>query len=156
MCILVLCSSSCQAPTLQGLLQLSAQIVRPRVDLKGWARPPYFNGTESDWPEFKSRLENLASLFDLEELLTQAGAYGGSIVFDDLTSDERANTKFLYSLLVQVCAGRAMKLIRLVPRHDGFSAWQRLVQEYEPQLLSRHCAMLAGILSPLSLNNSQK
>eukprot|EP00972_Heterocapsa_arctica_P037628 5538367-Heterocapsa_arctica.AAC.1 len=45
----------------------------------------------------------------------------------------RRKSKFLYSLFIQVLGGRALTLLRLVPKSNGFEAWRMLVREYEPE-----------------------
>jgi len=49
---------------------------------------------------------------------------------------------------VTICQGKALALVRLVPRHDGVRAWPSLAHEYEPDEASRRCAVLAGLMSP--------
>eukprot|EP00972_Heterocapsa_arctica_P083023 12233888-Heterocapsa_arctica.AAC.1 len=67
---------------------------------------------------------------------------------DLLSDDDCARSRFLYNLLVQMCHGRALAIIRLVAGANGMAAWKRLVGEYEPDLAGRHCAVLAGLLTP--------
>ena len=45
-------------------------------------------------------------------------------------------------------SGRALNLLRLLPAGEGFVAWRRLVEEYEPSSMSRHLSMLVGVLTP--------
>eukprot|EP00972_Heterocapsa_arctica_P113847 16439430-Heterocapsa_arctica.AAC.1 len=46
---------------------------------------------------------------------------------------KRKKSKFVYSLFIQVLGGRALTLLRLVPKSNGFEAWRMLVREYEPE-----------------------
>eukprot|EP00972_Heterocapsa_arctica_P113897 16439683-Heterocapsa_arctica.AAC.1 len=68
--------------------------------------------------------------------------------FAPVTSDDIGQSKFLYNLLVTLCHGRALAIVRMVRRADGCGAWRRLVMEYEPESAGRYCAMLSGILVP--------
>ena len=118
------------------------------VDLRGIARPPTFSGKDEEWPEFRFRMEAIASLLGCEEILVDALKGNDDADMDLLTEDEFARSKFLYNLLVQICHGRALALIRLIKQSNGEAAWRRLVMEYEPDLAGRHCAILAGLLTP--------
>ena len=83
------------------------------VDLRGVAKPPTFSGKEADWPEFKFRLESVAALLGCDEAMERV-ARGG-----DTELEDNAQSKFLYSLFVQLCHGRALGLVRLVGRANG-------------------------------------
>ena len=112
------------------------------VDLRGLGRPPTFGGKESEWQEFRFKLESLGSLLGLERAMQ---VRDGSL----LPAEDRVKSHFLYNLLVQICEGRALLLIRNVRNADGCCAWQRLVTEYDPDVPSRHCAVLSALLTPL-------
>ena len=113
------------------------------VDLRGVAKPPMFTGRVEDWSDFRFKMENITALLSLDDLL-QREASGSAC----LEPGDEPKGKFLYNLLVQVCHGKALALVRLVPRADGASAWRSLVQEDEPDEASRHCALLVGLMSP--------
>ena len=83
-------------------------------------------------------------MMGLDELLDRA-AVNGDI---ELSAAERLMRRLLYALLVQLVQGRALALVRLVPRHHGVKAWDALVQEYEPDLAARFCAQLIAVLDP--------
>ena len=87
--------------------------------------------------------EHIAPLLSLDDLLQRAA--GGSAC---LEPGDEPKGKFIYNLLAQVCHGKALALVRLIPRADGASAWRSLVQAYEPDEASMHCALLAGLMSP--------
>ena len=124
----------------EGLMR---EVLSKLVDLRGVARPPLFTGAVEDWSEFRFRMENVASLLGLEDFMEKAVRGEGEEEPGDAT-----RSKFLYNLLVTICQGKALALVRLVPRHDGVRAWASLVREYEPDEASRHCAVLAGLMSP--------
>ena len=67
-----------------------------------------------DWSEFRFRMENVASLLGLEDFMDKAAKGVGEEMPGDAT-----RSKFLYNLLVTICQGKALALVRLVPRHDG-------------------------------------
>ncbi|CAE8582737.1 unnamed protein product [Polarella glacialis] len=66
------------------------------------------------------------------------------------TSSRRrtAKSRFVHAIPVQLCSGKALSLVKLTPKTNGFDAWSALVHEYEPELVSRYCALLAAILTP--------
>ena len=113
------------------------------VDLKGVGRPPNFSGLESDWSDFKFKMESACALLGVDVIME-----GPERI---LTPQETVKAKLLYNILVQVCQGRALLLIRQVQRADGAAAWRRLKEEYEPDVASRHCAVLSGLLAPVWL-----
>eukprot|EP00972_Heterocapsa_arctica_P044489 6567434-Heterocapsa_arctica.AAC.1 len=51
--------------------------------------------------------------------------------FAPATSDVIGQSKLLYNLLVTLCHGRALAIVRMVRRADGCGAWRELVMEYE-------------------------
>eukprot|EP00972_Heterocapsa_arctica_P026260 3865106-Heterocapsa_arctica.AAC.1 len=60
-----------------------------------------------------------------------------------LDDNEEVSSRFFYNLLVQLCHGEALALIRLIPHSNGMLAWRTLVNEYEPEVAARYCAVLA-------------
>ena len=118
---------------------LMTDVMAKLVDLRGVAKPPMFTGRVEDWSDFRFKMENIAALLSLDDLLQRAAS--GSAC---LEPGDEPKGKFLYNSLVQVCHGKALALVRLIPRADGASAWRSLVQEYEPDEASRHCALLVG------------
>eukprot|EP00972_Heterocapsa_arctica_P105877 15596619-Heterocapsa_arctica.AAC.1 len=52
----------------RGFREVAAKL----VDLRGVARPPSFSGVESNWPEFRFRLESVAALLDLDVFLERS------------------------------------------------------------------------------------
>ena len=65
-----------------------------------------------------------------------------------MTSVADAQSKFLQALLIQLCSGRALQMMKMVEPPNGWVAWRRLCREYEPPSHGRWVAMLVGLLSP--------
>ena len=124
----------------EALIEAAARL----VDLRGVARPPTFSGFTKDWSEFRFRMESVTSLLGLEVLMAKAA----TTKIEDLTPREQVGSRFLYNLLVQLCHGEALAIIRLVPHASGLHAWRRLVEEYEPEEAARYCAVLSSLLMP--------
>eukprot|EP00972_Heterocapsa_arctica_P006633 970746-Heterocapsa_arctica.AAC.1 len=93
-------------------------------------------------------MESIASLLGCDGIMAEAIRDKDEPDMDLLSDDDAARSSFLYNLLVQMCHGRALAIIRLVKAANGMAAWKRLVGEYEPDLAGRHCAVLAGLLTP--------
>ncbi|CAE8640336.1 unnamed protein product [Polarella glacialis] len=139
-----------QAQRGEGKRATSFQDAAIRVcDFKGLARPPTFSGRDQDWPEFRYRFESLATLLGFDQLLDQASKVGfDGLDVDLFTEEDYAKSRFVHAILVQLCSGKALSLVKLTPKTNGFDAWSALVHEYEPELVSRYCALLAAILTP--------
>ena len=52
----------------------------------------------------------------------------------------------LYTLLIHLCEGRALALVRGAPDHNGLEAWRLLHEWYQPKTRSRGLALLNEIL----------
>eukprot|EP00972_Heterocapsa_arctica_P082059 12094655-Heterocapsa_arctica.AAC.1 len=52
-------------------------------------------------------------------------------------------------MFVQVLRGRALTLLRIVPKSNEFEAWRMLVREYEPETPLRYAAMLRALMKPV-------
>ena len=119
------------------------------VDMRGVARPPTFNGASEAWGEFRFRLESLAGLLSLDVGMKKARTCSlEELALEVDDEDEATRSRLLYNLLVQICGGRASTLLRLLPRGNGWLAWRKLCDEYEPSVTSRHLSMLVGVLTP--------
>ncbi|CAE8611618.1 unnamed protein product [Polarella glacialis] len=118
------------------------------VDMRGVAKPPNFTGLETDWAEWKFRMEAILSLLGLDDLAEAAVREGVDADARLLSDADELRSKMLYNLLVQLCSGKALSLVRTVRRADGLGSWAKLVREYEPSVAARHCAMLSSLLCP--------
>ena len=116
------------------------------LDLRGVAPVPRFAGTEGEWEEFRLKLCTAMALLGMSDLIEAAARERMPILIESMTSAVLARSRFLYSLLVQICSGRALAIIRLVTSQKGFEAWRQLEAEFAPVEPSRAVAMLAGLL----------
>eukprot|EP00972_Heterocapsa_arctica_P115025 16445648-Heterocapsa_arctica.AAC.1 len=90
----------------------------------------------------------VAELLGLAQLMGLAEAQTTFIDYEAMTEPTRQRARFLYSMFIQVLSGRAMSVLRLVPRYNGFEAWRQLVREYEPDSPLRLAAMLRSLMAP--------
>ena len=52
----------------------------------------------------------------------------------------------MYTLLIHLCEGRALAIVRGAPDHNGLEAWRLLHEWYQPKTRSRGLALLNEIL----------
>ena len=126
---------------------LVTDVAMRMCDLKGVARPPQFSGKDLDWEEFRFRLESLAALLQLQEPMRRA-AQASETDLVSLSDAWIPGAALLFNLLVQCCQGRALVILRMIRNSNGFLAWKRLVEEYEPTSTTRHNALLMELVSP--------
>ena len=117
------------------------------VDLKGLAKLPEFDGTDSTWPDWKFRFEAVIGLMGMESALKEART---AVPDEDLLPDrEKHMSSTLWSIMAQILHGRAYSLLKTVKPHFGFTAWNRLWKEYElPDQVPKQMAMLSSLLKP--------
>ena len=65
-----------------------------------------------------------------------------------LSKPEMEEATFLYHVLIQVCEGKALNILKLESQPNGYSAWKHLMKEYEPDNAVRLVTMLSPILNP--------
>eukprot|EP00972_Heterocapsa_arctica_P092725 13675357-Heterocapsa_arctica.AAC.1 len=82
------------------------------------------------------------ALLGLDTLLEQAAREPGPLNIDYMDAALAIRSRFLYTLLVQVCGGKGLAIVRLVSRKNGFEAWRQLEAEYSPAVPSRTVALL--------------
>ena len=87
-------------------------------------------------------------LLDLGILMGESLKLHNEVFLEQITESARGKSKLWYGVLLQVCRGRALSLVRSLSRRCGLLAWRRLVREYEPDSPVRHTAMLSSLLSP--------
>ena len=90
------------------------------LDLKGITRLQEFTGREDDWADWHYRTKAVMPLLGLYDLVTQTEAQRVPPEQLNLSLEDQAKSKLLWSLLTQVCKGRAYTILRLCP--DGCGA----------------------------------
>ena len=87
------------------------------------------------------------ALLGMSGLIEAAACERKPILTESMTSAVLARSRFWYQLLVQICSGKALAIIRLVTSQNSFEAWRQLEAEFAPVEPSRAVAMLAGFLT---------
>ena len=94
-------------------------------------------------------MENLFVLTGISKACTWAlTSEKMSVKLEIMPKDYEGIAIFLHAVLAQVCAGKALTLVRLQQDHNGLLAWRRLVTEYEPKQALRWTTMLTALMNP--------
>lgn len=89
--------------------------IRSVVDPKILERLRDFSGRDEDFPEWSTKLQGLASLFGLDEVMRIAiNEPDESVVrgAQDIDDEVRAKSRALYFMLLQACQGKAFTIVR--------------------------------------------
>eukprot|EP00972_Heterocapsa_arctica_P086233 12711574-Heterocapsa_arctica.AAC.1 len=65
-----------------------------------------------------------------------------------MSAEHLAKARLLYDILVQVCSGQTLSLLRLNAESNGLECWRQLHFEFEPTTATRTTAVLSSILMP--------
>ena len=141
-------SRGASAPVMPVSTATVADAAARLLDLKGLVRLPEFDGQEKSWEPFKFRLMSCLSVLELDQFLVLAGRLTEPLQAALLDDSGRARGRLLYTILTQCCSGKALSMLKLVDMGNGFEAWRRLTQEYEPNEPARHVTVLTGLLAP--------
>ena len=96
--------------------QSFADIAAKLVDLRGVAKPPVFSGKETEWADFRFRLESIAALLGCDRLMKISADMKEEPLHAMMLQKEVDTPHFLYNLFVQICGGRSYRAA--VPRHQ--------------------------------------
>ena len=121
------------------------------LDTRGFAKPSGFSGQDGDWVSLQFTFLSYCGLLDddYENYLDFVAAHPSQLVQGTFGADQATLSKQLYHMLVMLCSqGRAVTIMMNVERHNGYEAWRRLKQEYEPNLPGRWATMLSSLISP--------
>ena len=124
------------------------------VDTRTVGKLDHFDGKPEHWQDwaFKARawfgLLPGTSTASVEMYLDGAESREEPILIEAQTPEVQELGRVIYNVLAQVLGGRALALIKNVPRGSGLEAWRRLAREYEPQSGARWSAMLSSVLAP--------
>ena len=114
------------------------------LDLK--AKPPNLD-KEQDWQEFKFKMKILAGTVGIESEMDEAAATVSDVSEKRLTDKQRVMSRVLYLLLMENCP-LGFSCLRVLPRGEGFRAWQELCRKFEPRHPGRYAQQLTDLLNP--------
>lgn len=126
------------------------QILQAVIDTKILTKIDVFKGEDDKWGEWCFVFENTCALLDLDGLMEVACSTDqvNVLQMSNYNPKVRLQAKALYHLLIQVVRNKALTVIRLVEKYNGFLAWRHLKHEYEASVGARFTAMLCSILTP--------
>eukprot|EP00971_Amphidinium_carterae_P078945 1562010-Amphidinium_carterae.1 len=127
------------------------------IDTRGLSKPPRFSGKDEEWRDWVFQFESYIGLLssDLYSKMEEIATTNGRLSAIDEYNDElKAQARQLYFLLVQLCQGRALTLLRTVNDAHGFVAWRMLKRQYEPSTAVRTVGFLQRLLTPSLRTNS--
>ena len=125
----------------------------PLVNLancKGYIKLEVCSGREEDWPAFAVRASALFALMGWDELVdaVEAADAATSVFNADIGDEAKQVSKAFHAVLTCRMQKKALGVVTLAGKHEGFQAWRMLRQEYEPSVGNRYAAMLSSLLNP--------
>ena len=112
-------------------------------------RPKCFSGREDEWHDWSLKFGAIAATLSDHASVWMKGALQHTMEITLDQSDEASARIFareVYTLLIHLCEGRALAIVRGAPDHNGLEAWRLLHEWYQPKTRSRGLALLNEIL----------
>ena len=121
------------------------------IDTRVLGKPPTFHGKEADYPEWHESFLSWAGLFNgvVAGHLELAKTHPREIVFDQLPAEMQVMTQMVFHMFMQICRGRALTIIRRVPRRNGFEAFRRLHDRFYIKTDGKNIADLQHLMNPV-------
>ena len=118
------------------------------IDLKSVCKPSTFTGEDRAWTEWKYNMENSFMLIGVVDFIKAAVGMEERVLQHSVIPDRAEGaSKVVYGILVATTSGKALTTVRLA-KENGFVAWKRLVELFEPRRALRYTSMLRGLLNP--------
>ena len=140
---------------LQGQQRNQVQHGGGRLDERYFRRVDKFEGCQSHWKEwsflFKTQVDSANN--DIRNRLDEIQLGGKSPQWDDIFSDDPQEQvdrwgSELYSVLTSLMSGEALMVVRGVPNGNGWEAWSKLFNRYDPKTPARALMSLLGAMNP--------
>ena len=112
-------------------------------------RPQSFSGREDEWHNCSFKFGATAATLSEHASMWMSDALKMST---EITLDQpnqgaaKIFAQQLCTLLIHLCEGRALALVRGAPDHNGLEAWRLLHEWYQPKTRSRGLALLNEIV----------
>ena len=119
------------------------------LDSRGITKPANFSGKREDFEEWVFPFESYTAMLGWERFIAATAKAPAAITQDMIPEEARGIDSSLYHLLVSLCRGIALSIIKLVPRGHGFEALRMLYKDYRPDLNEDHGVLLQHILNPV-------
>ena len=112
-------------------------------------RPKCFSGREDEWHDWSLKFGAIAATLSDHAIVWMTGALQQTTKITLDQPDEASARIFarqMKTLLIHLCEGRALAIVRGDPDHNGLEAWRLLHEWYQPKTRSRGLALLNEIL----------
>ena len=112
-------------------------------------RPKCFSGREDEWPGWSLQFGATTATLSDHARVWMSGALklSSEITLDQLDQAAARNVaRQMYTLLIHLCEGRALAIVRGALDHNGLEAWRLLHEWYQPKTRSRGLALVNEIL----------
>ena len=112
-------------------------------------RPKCCSRREDEWHDWSLKFGAIAAtLFDHASVWTSGALQHTTEITLDQPGEASAQmfARQMKTLLIHLCEGRALAIVRGAPDHNGLEAWRLLHQWYQPKTRSRGFALLTEIL----------
>ena len=112
-------------------------------------RPKCFSGREGEWHDWSLKFGAMAATLSDHASVWMSGALQQ---ITEVTLDQpdeapaRMFARQMYTLLIHLCEGRALAIVRGALDHNGLEAWKLLHYWYQPKKRSRGLTLLNEIL----------
>ena len=108
------------------------------IDLKSVCKPPTCTGEDQLWPEWRFRMENLFKLIGIADFTKAVLTMDDrALLHSVIPSRAEGASTFTHGILVATTSGKALTTVKL-SNGNGFIAWKRLVELYEPRRALRY------------------
>lgn len=92
------------------------------MDARGIGLLPSFTGSEKDWSTFKFKLLAAMALIELEDVVRVAQKCESEIKLSMLSPDALQKSKVLYNVLVHLCTGKPLTILKVIEVGNGLEA----------------------------------
>jgi len=127
----------------------AAATARPLVDTRLLGRPKSFDGREASWRTFRFGFLGYCAAVDpeLRAALAEAEQADLSVIGNAvLDASRRRLSTQVYYMLALLAEEPVQRLLEHAGESEGFLAWRRLVDEFEPRTAGRQAGLLLGLL----------
>jgi hypothetical protein len=121
-----------------------------KVDTRTLGKPDMFTGEEQKWQDWKTVVSAYCSVVDSQMgVIMDSIATGASTNLANigLTSSETMMSAQLFYILVMITRGQPLTMVTNMGTSEGFLAWEKLIESYEPTVRTKQAGQLLGILS---------
>ena len=133
-------------------LEAMAGLVSPATlaDCKDDIRLADFSGRDEDWGRWTVKANAFFTLMGWDDWIRQVedAPETRSVMNESLAANARPISKAMHAVLTVKLQKKALGIMTLAGRGEGFHGWRLLRYEYEPQVANRFAAMLSALLNP--------